>query len=98
MLGILVWYDPRRQSGIVWCEDQGALASLSRPEGCDPAELAEGELLEIEVRTEGSVRRVVRILARRGSCDAGRLRRLLRGAAGGGGGAGGGDVPLRGVA
>lgn len=79
MLGILVWYDDRLKSGIVWCEDQGALAYLAgevvAASGLDPGE---GDLLEVSVSDGVEPRVVTAMYAVRQSGGGALLKELLR--------------------
>lgn len=78
MLGILVWFDERLQSGIVWCEDQGALAFLDARVAAEAGfALREGDLIDIEVSDSADHRRVERIAAMRQAGGGARLRALL---------------------
>lgn len=63
MLGIVLWYDAERRIGLVWCEDQGALAYLGPevdlPLGCDVIE--RGTQIRFLVKEADGFRSVVHI-------------------------------------
>ncbi|WP_415920352.1 hypothetical protein [Tateyamaria sp. SN6-1] len=39
MIGVILWSDPAAEKAVIWCEDHGDLAFLSRP---DAVQLPEG--------------------------------------------------------
>lgn len=58
MIGVILWSDPSDQKAVIWCEDQGDLAYLSR---CDTIALPDGfldvgDVVEFEVTTERNMR------------------------------------------
>ncbi|HHB81709.1 MAG TPA: hypothetical protein ENK83_08225 [Aliiroseovarius sp.] len=64
MLGILVWFDDRLRSGVVWCEDQGALAYLGAEVVAQAGMcVGEGDLLEVRVSSDARPRCVEAVLA-----------------------------------
>jgi len=58
MIGVILWSDPSDQKAVIWCEDQGDLAYLSRPDTLALAEnfIDVGDVVEFEVSTERSMR------------------------------------------
>lgn len=60
MIGVILWSDPTAEKAVIWCEDHGDLAFLSRQE-C--AELPDaffdvGDMVEFDVFAERNVRKV----------------------------------------
>ena len=58
MIGVILWSDRKDRKAVIWCEDQGDLAFMSRPDAvCLPDTfVGVGDIVEFEVRTERSMR------------------------------------------
>ena len=59
MIGVILWCDPVDQKAVIWCEDQGDLAYMSRPDGACRREgfVDVGDIVEFDVATDRSTRR-----------------------------------------
>ena len=58
MMGVIIWSDAVARKAVVWCDDHGELAFL-RPADNSPEEkwtLDAGDLIEFDVKLEGSFR------------------------------------------
>jgi len=60
MIGVILWSDPTEQKAVIWCEDHGDLAYLSRP---DAVYLPDtffdvGDVVEFDVETKRNLRLV----------------------------------------
>ena len=62
MIGVILWSDPANEKAVIWCEDHGDLAFLSRVEcAALPDDFFDvGDIVDFEVVTERNVRRVHR--------------------------------------
>lgn len=61
MIGVILWTDPTDKTAVIWCEDQGELAYLSREEALatpDPF-FDVGDLVEFDVRLHRRARHAV---------------------------------------
>lgn len=58
MIGVILWCDPVDQKAVIWCEDQGNLAYMARPDSiCLPESFVDvGDIVEFDVATERSTR------------------------------------------
>ncbi len=60
MIGIVLWYNPDKQVGLVWCEDQGPLAyiepGVAIPQGAGP--LGSGDQIRFTHEMRAQVRHV----------------------------------------
>ncbi len=62
MIGVILWSDPVAEKAVIWCEDHGDLAFLSR-DMCTamPDHFFDvGDMVEFDVITENKVRKVHR--------------------------------------
>ncbi len=54
MMGLLLWYNPETEVGLIWCEDQGPLAVLGAdvplPEGAGPLHCGDQLRFSLEMR------------------------------------------------
>ncbi len=63
MIGVILWSDPAAEKAVIWCEDHGDLAFLSRAE-CKvlpDAFFDVGDMVEFDVFAERNVRKVNRV-------------------------------------
>ncbi|MEL6464435.1 MAG: hypothetical protein AAFQ58_05660 [Pseudomonadota bacterium] len=63
MIGVILWSDPAAEKAVIWCEDHGDLAFLSRDD-CEvlPDSFFDvGDMVEFELIAERSVRRVTSV-------------------------------------
>ncbi len=79
MLGLALWYDDANGNGLIWCEDQGALACI-RPQytvldGIDTLE--QGQLIRCKVAKRETHRTVVIVSGVEGSIPPEDLRDIL---------------------
>ncbi|WP_424939785.1 hypothetical protein [Aliiroseovarius sp. S253] len=79
MLGLVLWFDDKTGSGLVWCEDQGPLACI-RPketvlEGID--RLEQGQLIRCTVATRDEHRTVMIVAGIEGGIPPEDLRDIL---------------------
>ncbi|WP_299692362.1 hypothetical protein [uncultured Tateyamaria sp.] len=67
MIGVILWSDPTEKKAVIWCEDHGDLAFLSRPDAIElpDAFVDVGDVVEFDLRTKRSTRQVenVKILS-----------------------------------
>ena len=67
MIGVILWSDPSEKKAVIWCEDHGDLAFLSRPHTSDlpDAFVDVGDVVEFELRAKRNTRQVenVKILS-----------------------------------
>jgi hypothetical protein len=64
MIGVVVWANELREKAIIWCEDQATLAYLQGRENLtNKGERwpLPGDLVELETRTEGSLRHALTV-------------------------------------
>ncbi|WP_189368519.1 hypothetical protein [Tateyamaria omphalii] len=62
MIGVILWSDPSTEKAVIWCEDQGDLAFLSR-DNCSalPDDFFDvGDMVEFDVFAERNMRKVSR--------------------------------------
>ncbi|APX11256.1 hypothetical protein BWR18_05835 [Tateyamaria omphalii] len=60
MIGVILWSDPATEKAVIWCEDQGDLAFLSRADCADLPDVFfdVGDVVQFGVVTKKTVRRV----------------------------------------
>ena len=67
MIGVVLWSDPTEKKAVIWCEDHGDLAFLSRPDAVHLPDLFVdvGDVVEFELRAARKTRQVesVKILS-----------------------------------
>ncbi|MEO1364100.1 MAG: hypothetical protein AAFU86_10045 [Pseudomonadota bacterium] len=67
MIGVILWSDPSEKKAVIWCEDHGDLAFLSRPNATELPEafVDVGDVVEFELRAKRNTRQVenVKILS-----------------------------------
>jgi len=58
MIGVILWSDAADEKAVIWCEDQGDLAFLSRHENVVLPEtyFSVGDVVEFDIRTERNMR------------------------------------------
>jgi len=65
MIGLVLWYNPKAQVGMIWCEDQGPLAFLgpdvALPHGIEA--LGAGDQLTFSIELRDDVRFVRDVVA-----------------------------------
>ncbi|WP_299207106.1 hypothetical protein [uncultured Tateyamaria sp.] len=62
MIGVILWSDPTTEKAVIWCEDHGDLAFLSRDD-CDSLPEAffdVGDMVEFDAFAERNLRKVRR--------------------------------------
>lgn len=58
MIGVILWSDPKDQTAVIWCEDHGDLAFLSKTENTkqpDPF-FDVGDVIEFDIQTTRNMR------------------------------------------
>ncbi|KIC49015.1 hypothetical protein [Tateyamaria sp. ANG-S1] len=63
MIGVILWSDPATEKAVIWCEDHGDLAFLSRADCRDLPNVFfdVGDVVEFDVVAQKNVRRVNRV-------------------------------------
>ena len=58
MIGVILWSDAADKKAVIWCEDQGDLAFLSRQENVvvPDSYFSVGDVVEFDVRTKRNMR------------------------------------------
>ena len=59
MIGVILWSDPAAKKAVIWCEDHGDLAFLSRPEtaGLPDVFVDVGDVVEFDLLAQRNTRR-----------------------------------------
>ncbi|MEM8655543.1 MAG: hypothetical protein AAGF36_12430 [Pseudomonadota bacterium] len=65
MIGVILWSDPAAEKAVIWCEDHGDLAYLSREEcaGLPDGFFDVGDMVQFDLTADRSVRRVTSVTA-----------------------------------
>lgn len=60
MIGVILWSDPTEKKAVIWCEDHGDLAFLSRPDAVHLPDMFVdvGDVVEFELRATRNTRQV----------------------------------------
>lgn len=56
MYGVVLWTDASSQRAVIWCDDHGDLAFYNGGSVTDPFEMTEGDLVSVDLHTEGVMR------------------------------------------
>ena len=56
MYGVVLWTDASSQCAVIWCDDHGDLAFYNGGSVTDPFEMTEGDLVSVDLHTEGVMR------------------------------------------
>lgn len=79
MNGIVLWYKNDKQTGLVWCEDQGPLACITGETelGGEPGVLQAGDQIVFESSLRDGIRQVARLVSVRRSAGSLDVQALL---------------------